>query len=164
MKQWWVCTTSLHSCPTLCYPVVCSLPSSSVHGILQARILEWVAVPSSRGSSWPRNRTRSWCSSCIAGRFFTTEWPGKPQQWCLLGFWGVLPHFSYPYQLSIEKILKCSQYDVCECFSLINFHFYDNRPFMFIVPFIFSELSVHVLGHCFDWAMSLVLIFSYIFF
>ena len=42
--------------------------SSSVHGILQARILEWVAIPFSRGSSWPRDWTRV---SCIAGRFFT---------------------------------------------------------------------------------------------
>ena len=42
---------SLQSCPALCDPIDNSLPGSSVHGILQARILEWVAVPSSRGSS-----------------------------------------------------------------------------------------------------------------
>ena len=53
----------------------CSPPGSSVHGILQARILEWVAMPFSRGSSQPRDGT--WIS-CIAGRFFTTETPGKP--------------------------------------------------------------------------------------
>ena len=46
---------SLQSCPTLCDPMDCSLPGSSVHGILQARILEWVAMPSSRGSSQPRD-------------------------------------------------------------------------------------------------------------
>ena len=45
-----------------------SLPSSSVHGMLQARTLEWVAIPFYRGSSWPRHQT--WVS-CIAGRFFT---------------------------------------------------------------------------------------------
>ena len=49
------------------------LRGSSVHGILQARILEWVAMPSSRGSSSPRDRTLSSCGSCIAGRFFTAE-------------------------------------------------------------------------------------------
>ena len=43
------------SCPTLCDPLGCSPPGSSVHGILQARILEWVAMPSSRGSSRPGN-------------------------------------------------------------------------------------------------------------
>ena len=45
------------SCPTLCDPVGCSLPGSSVHGILQARILEWAAIPFSRGSSRPRDQT-----------------------------------------------------------------------------------------------------------
>ena len=46
-----VCAKSLQSCPTLWDPMDCSPPGSSVHGILQARILEWVAMPSSRGSS-----------------------------------------------------------------------------------------------------------------
>ena len=55
------------SCPTLCDPMDCSLPGSSVHGILQARILEWVAISFSRGSSWPRDRTQV---SCIAVRRF----------------------------------------------------------------------------------------------
>ena len=49
---------SLQSCPSLCDPMDCSLPGSSVHGISQARILEWIAMPSSRGSSWPGDRTR----------------------------------------------------------------------------------------------------------
>ena len=53
----------------------CSLPGSSVHGILQARILEWVAMPSSIGSSQLRNRT---CISCIIGSFFTAEPLEKP--------------------------------------------------------------------------------------
>ena len=55
-------------CLTLCDPMDCSLPGSSVLGILQARILEWIAIPFSRGSSQPRGRTGV---SCIAGRFFT---------------------------------------------------------------------------------------------
>ena len=45
-------------CPTVCDPMDCSLPGSSVHGILQARILEWVAIPFLRGSSQPRSRTQ----------------------------------------------------------------------------------------------------------
>ena len=45
------------ACPTLCDPMDCSLPGSSVNGIFQARILEWVAISSSRGSSRPRDRT-----------------------------------------------------------------------------------------------------------
>ena len=55
------------SCPTLCSPVDFSPPASSVHGILQARILEWVAISFSRGSSRPRDRTQV---SRIAGRHF----------------------------------------------------------------------------------------------
>ena len=43
--------------PTICDPMDCSLPGSSAHGILQARILEWVAIPFSRGSSWPKDQT-----------------------------------------------------------------------------------------------------------
>ena len=66
---------SLQLCPTLCDPMGCSLPVSSVHGILWTRVLEWVAMPSSRGSSQPRDWI--WVS-CIAGRFFTAESPGKP--------------------------------------------------------------------------------------
>ena len=46
------------SCPTLCDPTDCSLPGPSVHGIFQAIVLEWIALPFSRGSSWPRDRTR----------------------------------------------------------------------------------------------------------
>ena len=64
---------SLHLCPTLCDPIDCILPGSSVHGILQARILEWVAMPSSKGSSQPRDWTRVSYVSCIAGGFFTTS-------------------------------------------------------------------------------------------
>ena len=56
------------SCLTLCDPMNCSPSGSSVHGILQARILEWVAMPFSRGSSQSRDWTQF---SCIAGRFFT---------------------------------------------------------------------------------------------
>ena len=64
------CESVSHSilCLALCNPMDCSLPGSSIHGIVQARILEWVAIPFSRGSSWPRDRT--WVS-CTAGRFFT---------------------------------------------------------------------------------------------
>ena len=57
---------SLQSCPTLCDRVDCSPPGSSVHGILQARALEWVAMPSSRRSSPPRDRTCVSSVSCIA--------------------------------------------------------------------------------------------------
>ena len=56
---------SFQLCPTLHDPMDCSLPDASVYGILQARILEWAAVPPSRGSSPPRDRTLISCVSCI---------------------------------------------------------------------------------------------------
>ena len=62
------------SCPILCNPMDCSLLGSSVHGILQARILEWVAIPFSRGSSQPRNQTQV---SRIVGDSLLAEPPGE---------------------------------------------------------------------------------------
>ena len=59
------------SCLTLCHPMDCSLSGSSVHGIFQARVLEWGAISRSGASSQPREQTRISCISCIAGRFFT---------------------------------------------------------------------------------------------
>ena len=80
--------TSLQSCLTLCDPMDYSPPGSFVHGIPQARILEWVATPSSRGSSWPRDWT--WVS-CIG------RWVLYHQ--CQLGS----PNFSFTYGLFINK-------------------------------------------------------------
>ena len=68
------------SCLTPRNPMDCSPPGSSVHGIFQARVLEWAAMPSSRGSSRLRDRTCVSCVSCIAGGFFATVPPGKPRR------------------------------------------------------------------------------------
>ena len=63
------------SCPTLCDPMDYRLPASSVHGIFQARILGWVAISLSTGTSRLRDQT---CVSCLAGGFFATDPPEKP--------------------------------------------------------------------------------------
>ena len=70
-----VCAQSLQLCLTLCDPIDCSLPGSSVHGILQVRIQERVPMLSSRGSS--QLRVGTW-GSCFAGRFSTVEPLEKP--------------------------------------------------------------------------------------
>ena len=62
-------------CLTLLDTMDCSPPGSSLDEISQARILEWVAISFSKGSSWPRDQTQV---SCLAGGFFTSEPPGKP--------------------------------------------------------------------------------------
>ena len=66
----------VQSCLTLCNCMDCSPPDSSVHGILQARIPEWVAIPSSRGSSWPRD----WPKSPALWGFFT-HWTTREAQY-----------------------------------------------------------------------------------
>ena len=68
------------SCLTLCDSVDCSPLGSSVHGILQARILEWVAIPFSRGSSWPRDWTQV---SHTGGKFFTIWVPDGCESWTI---------------------------------------------------------------------------------
>ena len=70
----WTRAQSLQSSPTLRDSTDCNLPGSSVHEIFPAKILEWVAISSSRGSSWPRYQT---LISCLTGEFCTTEPPGK---------------------------------------------------------------------------------------
>ena len=77
---------SLQFCPTLCNPMDCSPPGSSVHGIFQARILGWDAMPSARGSSQPRDWTCISYIASIAGRFFTYchTWEASFDMHCLL--------------------------------------------------------------------------------
>ena len=77
-----VCVLSHSVVSTSLRSIDCRLPGSSVHGILQARILEWVAMPSSRSSSQPRDQTQV---SCIAGRFFTVWATREAQESNILG-------------------------------------------------------------------------------
>ena len=67
----------LQLCPTFCDSMDYSLAGSSVHGILQAKILEWVAIPSTRGSSWLRDQTCVSSSFCMPGGSLTLMPPGK---------------------------------------------------------------------------------------
>ena len=74
-----VCVLVAQLCPTLCDPTDYSPPGFSVHGILQARVLEWITIPFSIGTSKCRGRT---LVSCITGRFFTVWATGK-SSWAL---------------------------------------------------------------------------------
>ena len=96
IPSWWFSPSVMSDS---CDPMDCSLPASSVHGIFQARILDWVAIFFSRGSSLPRNRTHVSCVSCLAGGFFTTEPPGKP---CMLSTFG------QKKVLAITQIFGCT--------------------------------------------------------
>ena len=83
-----MCGKSLQSCPTLCEPMDCSPPGSSIHEILPTRILEWVVISSSRGSSQPRDQTGVSDASCIS-------------RWVLY-----LNHLLTGIFLDIEKVLS----------------------------------------------------------
>ena len=94
------------SCPTLCDPLDCRLPGSSLHEILQARVLEWVAISFSRGSSWTRDGTQvSW----IPGRRFnlwaTREAPGSIEEYIHLNFRAItssLPQRHHGMRVSVS--------------------------------------------------------------
>ena len=80
-----VCAKWLHLCLTLHNPMDCSLPGSSVHRILQARLLEWVAMLSSRGSSRPKDQTLVSYVSCFGRRVpYHRRHLGSPNRWCHL--------------------------------------------------------------------------------
>ena len=101
---------SLQSCLTLCDPMNCSPPGSSVYGIFQPRILEWIAMTSSKGSPQSTDQTcvtSVSCVSCIAGGFFTTR--------CHLGspVWLYLTLFAFKYRTyNCHKLL---------CLNLLQF-------------------------------------------
>ena len=91
------------SCLT-CDPMDCSLPSCCVHGILQARLLEWVATPFSRGSSRPREQTQI---SCVVGRFFTI-WATREPKNTGVGSLSLLQRI-FPTQESNHGLSHCRQ-------------------------------------------------------
>ena len=74
-----MCMQACSVMPDLCEPIDYSLPGSSVHGIFQTRILEWVAIASSRDLPNPGIKLTSTVSPALVGGSFTTEPPGKPK-------------------------------------------------------------------------------------
>ena len=103
------------SCPTLCNPVDCNPPVSSVCGILQARILEWVAMSFSRGSSWLRDQTQVFC---IAGRFvYGLSHQGSPCCYFTFGLTsepGRVPGMLAEARSSSERRLGTPKYASCQ--------------------------------------------------
>ena len=97
---------SLQSCLTLCDPMGCSPPGFSVHGILQARILEWVAGLFTRGSSQPGDQTHvSLRFSALVGRFFTTSttWEAPYMYVCVYVYMCVLVYI-YMIMSSLSSV------------------------------------------------------------
>ena len=131
-------------------PKTCSPPSSSVHGILQAEILQWVAIPFSRGSSRPRDQARAYCISCFGRRILhhcaTWEAPKNPQTHQKSHSWGQEPGL-------------CGQVD------------FDSNPSCFFTtksPFLHMGLSYTIYRKKSNWnwniyvIMCLNIVFSYL--
>ena len=91
-----VCAKSLQSYLIFCDPMECSLPCSSIHGILQIRILEWVSISFSRGSSCPRDGTRVSCVFCISRQSLYQKCHlGSPAECIDLGYYSTESTFVY---------------------------------------------------------------------
>ena len=135
-----MCVLVAQSCPTFWDPMDCSLSGSSVHGLLQARILEWVAIPFSRRSSQPRDWPRI---SHIAGRFFTI-WATREAHNNL--------NIPKSIQLNIKGYLSCFQLCYYEngwnANCLKNNHFFKkSAPSRWISPWDMA---------CFLWSGSVL--------
>ena len=101
-----VVVQSLSHVQLFCDPTDCSKPGSSVHGILQARILDWVAISYSGGSSQPRGWT---CvSPALAGRFFSTEPSGKPHVYVYIYINSFIPYNSPMIAVPFCTVLICN--------------------------------------------------------
>ena len=106
-----MCVLVAQSCPTICDAMDSSPPGSSVHGIFQARILEWVAIPFSRASSQPRDQT--WVS-CIAGSFFTVWAMREASSYFPFVFRNFYYLFIWLYQVFVVafELLSCGMQDL----------------------------------------------------
>ena len=120
-NKWKVKVLVTQSCPTLCDPMDCSPPGSS--GILQVRILQWVAIPFSRGSSHPRDQT--WFS-CMARRFFTIRTTREAH----------IPNNLVGYHVWVKEYLKVSTCHRYKQFSSVQPL---NRVWLFVTPWTIAH-------------------------
>ena len=120
-------------CPAFCNPRADSPPGFSVHGILQARILEWVAIPFSRGSSWPKNWSEV---SCIAGRFFTI-WATRETHLCLISRVLIIDSYSFYLLFSVFLCEGRSLKLPAPPFLLTSLSTYFLKEIFYNVPLIF---------------------------
>ena len=139
--------TSSQSCPTLCHPVDCSPPSSTVYGILQARVLKWAAMLCSRGPSWPRDWR--WSLSL----FSLLRWrvgplqlmpPGKPSVY----FFCIIFH----YRLLQDTRYSFLCYAACPCYLFDIHNVYFNSRLLPSFFFLFSKQVKEFKCHWTDFA------------
>ena len=136
----------LQSCLTLYNPTDCNPPGSSVHGILQARIPEWVAKPSSTGSSWPRVQLSVSLAPALASGFFSTTWEAHmctywhilvlrtykalPKQWDYI--MDILLHHGFSFHNTVWQFLQVIWYsfkfNIAWIIFMLWLHKFNNFP------------------------------------
>ena len=131
----------IQSCLTLCEPMGYSPPSSSVHGILLARILEWVIISFSRGPSWLRDRTRV---SCIVGKLFTV-WTTR---WAYVNLtYPPKLYISWGQEQNMNHLWVIWKPKPCLLHKIQDSYFLEKRYYYFIKYLLF------LLGTLLDWAV-----------
>ena len=133
LRLWESSMVWTQSCPTLREPRDCSSWGSFVHGILQARVWEWVAIPFSRGSSQPRDWT--WVS-CIAGRFFTI-WATREALWESCVYLNLLKALHTPEEWKVKVRTQDMNFPLRTAFA-VSHRFW-------VVVFSFSFVSMQSL-------------------
>ena len=132
----------LQSCLTLCDPMDCSPPGSSVLGISQARILDWVAIYCSRGSSWPRGWTRISCGSSVL--FKKKKKYASRFTLCAVSFW-VLTNVEYhvPITKLLHRIVLFSQFHFLRFFQQLFLILPNTDMFTISIAMLFAIFYVN---------------------
>ena len=148
-----LCVLVIQSRLTLCDPTDCSLPGFSVHGILQAKILEWIAIPFSRGTSQPRYWT---LVSCIAGRFYTVWATGKSS--CYIYF----THYHSDSLMLSQRLVPKIYYSPPGLFIIasasLHFHWLPALPLLAVWPANFLLYLGNGIGRGFIKILSRLLL------
>ena len=145
--DWRMRAKSLQLYLTLCDPMDCSPPGSSVHGILQARILEWVAMPFFRGSSWPRDWTHVYCISCFSRQilYHWDTWEAWTNQ--LFTYKCVKQNNQTVSDHLVRASFAKGQTTFCTDFLLLNFHICGHLIAL-LATTCYSSFSCFLMGFC----------------
>ena len=147
------------SCPTLSNPADCSPPGSSVHGILQAGILEWVAMPPSRGSPLPKDGT-----TCLlheqAGSLPLAP-PGKTSNWLLLDQFDYMKGIDNIFR---EPFLRCLLFCYTEYNTYLSYCYSDYKTPTWSLFFLRFTLTQIILKVCIESVTILFLFYALFFF
>ena len=126
-------------------PMDCNLQASSIHGIVQARILEWFALSFYRGSSWPRDQTPV---CCIAGRYLPSELPWKPH---IYVYTHTHTHTMYMYICTYMHIHVCICVYTHVYVTCVHMYIYI-CVYMYVCTYMYMyNVYIHTHTHIYNW-------------